>query len=208
MKSNKSRPLRTKTTFDWLYSLCPPPGEPNINNNSKGKDDTRLGHKKLFFLEMEKKSAGCFISSLPVSPLVDIWNWKGIPDHSDFRFGFGIWMESRGKKESGFRGLINCVIMDHQQIPKCFFILSPRLKFENLWKSISTHVVPFLPKHSGICYSRSHPVKQSRTRGKDMELIGNRSQVAKAWVCKTSIRRFESDRFLQRHSIHHFILHG
>lgn len=37
-----------------------------------------------------------------------------------------------------------------------------------------------------------------------MELIGNRSQVAKAWVCKTSIRRFESDRFLQRHSTHHF----
>lgn len=51
---------------------------------------------------------------------------------------------------------------------------------------------------------RTDPVKQSRTRGKDMELIGNRSQVAKAWVCKTSIRRFESDRFLQRHSTHHF----
>ncbi|KAK1548077.1 hypothetical protein Q3G72_025366 [Acer saccharum] len=29
-------------------------------------------------------------------------------------------------------------------------------------------------------FVRSHPVKQSRTRGKDMELIGNRSQVAKA----------------------------
>ncbi len=39
-----------------------------------------------------------------------------------------------------------------------------------------------------------------------MELIGNRSQVAKAEVCKTSIRRFESDRFLQRHSIHPFVI--
>lgn len=34
-----------------------------------------------------------------------------------------------------------------------------------------------------------------------MELIGNRSQVAKALVCKTSIRRLESDRFLQRRAI-------
>lgn len=63
-------------------------GEPNINNNSKGKDDTRLGvhsrAQKAFFLEMErKKSAGCFISFFLVSPLVDIRNWKGIPDHSD-----------------------------------------------------------------------------------------------------------------------------
>lgn len=32
----------------------------------------------------------------------------------------------------------------------------------------------------------------------NMKWIGNRSQVAKAEVCKTSIRRFESDRFLQR----------
>lgn len=31
--------------------------------------------------------------------------------------------------------------------------------------------MPFLPKHSGISYSWSHPVKQSRTREKDMELI-------------------------------------
>ena len=98
-----------------------------------------------------------------------------------------------------------------------YFILSPRKRFVQvgrtlrfpsfrkcLWKSISTYVVPFLPKHSGICYSWSHPVKQSRTREKDMEFLGNRSQVAKAWVCKTSIRRFESDRFLQRHSTHHF----
>nr|YP_010833546.1 hypothetical protein QLP06_mgp067 [Jatropha curcas]WFG81172.1 hypothetical protein [Jatropha curcas] len=76
-------------------------------------------------MERKKRKAGCFLSSLPVSPLVDIRNWKGIPDHSDFRRN-GIWMESRGKKESGFRGLINFVIMDHQQIPKCFFILSPR----------------------------------------------------------------------------------
>lgn len=39
--------------------------------------------------------------------------------------------------------------------------------------------------------------KVGQGKEKDMELIGNRSQVAKAWVCKTSIRRFESDRFLQ-----------
>lgn len=42
---------------------------------------------------------------------------------------------------------------------------------------------------------------KSDKREKDMELIGNRSQVAKAWVRKTSIRRFESDRFLQRRAI-------
>lgn len=46
--------------------------------------------------------------------------------------------------------------------------------------------------------------KVGQGKEKDMELLGNRSQVAKAWVCKTSIRRFESDRFLQRHSTHHF----
>lgn len=43
------------------YTLSVPffQGEPNINNNSKGKDDTRLGvhsrAQKAFFLEMERK---------------------------------------------------------------------------------------------------------------------------------------------------------
>lgn len=78
---------------------------------------------------------------------------------------------------------------------------SDYLFFQYLFKSISTDVVPFLPKHSGIFYSRSLPVKQSKTRG-NMVLIGNRSQVAKAEVCKTSIRRFESDRFLKGRPSH------
>lgn len=65
--------------------------------------------------------------SPPSRPLVNIRNWKRIPGHSDFRFG--IQMESRGKKESGFIGLINCVIMDQIQMPKCFIILSPLTLF-------------------------------------------------------------------------------
>lgn len=59
----------------------------NINSNSKGKDDTRLGvkdraeHKKLFF--WREKVSGVLYLFFPDVP--DIRNWKGIPDHSDFR---------------------------------------------------------------------------------------------------------------------------
>lgn len=48
-----------QTLQQSMSSLCPPLGEPNINKNSKGKDEKRLGVKdraqKAFFLEMERK---------------------------------------------------------------------------------------------------------------------------------------------------------
>lgn len=57
----------------------------NLNLNSKGKDDTRLGVKdraqKAFF--SGEKVSGVLYLFFPGVP--DIRNWKGIPDHSDFR---------------------------------------------------------------------------------------------------------------------------
>lgn len=120
-------------------------------------------------------------------------------------------MESRGKKESGLRGLINCLIMDDQEIPKCLVIwLSPgenkNFLFDELvlieihlhrWQSY------FLPRHLWFLVSPCEG--RTRQERKTSEEIGNRSQVAKAWVCKTSIRRFESDRFLPIDSINLFL---
>lgn len=59
------------------------------SRRSKGKEDTRLevkdkAQKPSFYRDGEKKvsGAGCFISSVSVSPSVDIRNWKGIPDQA------------------------------------------------------------------------------------------------------------------------------
>lgn len=53
---------------------------------------------------------------------------------------------------------------------------------------------------------RVAPYEAKSEKGKDMKLIGNRNQVAKAGVRKNSIPRFESDQFVRRHSPFIFVL--
>jgi len=91
-----------------------------INKNSKGKDDTHLGVKdraqKAFFLEMERtKSAGGVLYLFPPGVPISSYTEFLLKESHSFRFHAG---ESRGKKESAFRGLIHFGFMHQPQNPE------------------------------------------------------------------------------------------
>jgi len=109
----------TKTTFYWLDSLCPPGVlRKTLKERMIHILEWRTEQKKRFFLEKGRtKSAGGVLYLFPSGVPINLYKeliWK---EFQIILISRGIWMESRGKKEYAFRGLIHFGFMDKPQNP-------------------------------------------------------------------------------------------